>query len=189
MKWCAGLLLIAAAEGCTNRSVPIADVSTAASTEQQAENREWTAHEIRQDVESSVREAHGDTMVQRARAAEASIMSKLYRGLPPPPVLQSDGSWKHPPHPVALLIREEGRWLRAGAAGFSAVQRAEQLEIETLLKSTAFWSEPARVPQGGCTDGGSTLLVIRMPGRDAEVRQGTCGGSPLHSRLISAVYP
>ena len=33
--------------------------------------------------------------------------------------------------------------------------------------------------------GQGTLIVIRLPGRAPAVRQGTCGGPALHSRLIS----
>jgi hypothetical protein len=166
---------------------PLADPSHAASTERPAEDREWSDRQIWQDVESSVRSAYGDAAFERARYAEAWIMSKLYRGLPMPPTLQPDGTWKEAPHPVALVIREKGQWLRAGATGYSP-DAAAQSEIETLLESPAFWAERARIPQGGCTDGGSTLFLIRLPGKQPQVRQGTCGGPPLHSRLISAVY-
>lgn len=108
--------------------------------------------------------------------------------MPLPPVRQPDGSWKHAPHPVALLIRENGRWHGADGNGFSPVDAAAQTEIEALLGSAAFWAEPARIPQDGCTDGGSSLFVVRVPGKQSQVRQGTCGGPALHARLISAVY-
>ena len=188
MKWSA-VLMVASLAACTTRAPPPrAGPSTAASAEQRPENREWSDRDIRQDVESSVRERYGDAAFQRAAASEVWIMSKLYRGMPMPPTQQPDGTWKEAPHPVALMIRENGRWLRADANGFSPADAAAQTEIEALLGSAAFWAEPSRIPQGGCTDGGSTLFVIRMPGRDPAVRQGTCGGPALHSRLISAVY-
>lgn len=173
---------------CTTAPLPPADPSTAASTVGPSENREWSDRQIQQDVEGSVRQQFGDAAVARAMAAEASIMSKLYRGMPLPPVRQPDGSWKDPAHPTALLIRENGRWHRADAGGFTRAEAAAQDEIAALLSSPAFWAEPARIAQGGCTDGGSTLFVIRMPREPARVRQGTCGGPTLHSRLISAVF-
>jgi len=142
---------------------------------------------IRSDVEGSVREGFGDGTFQRAIAAEASVMAKLYQGLPPPPVQQPDGSWKYPDPPLAVVLRENGRWYRADAAGVRAVQPAVAAEIEQLLASPQLWAEAERVAQGGCTDGGSSLLVIRYPGRGNTVRQGTCGGPPLSYQLLGAV--
>lgn len=180
----ASALLLAA---CTTR-LPPADPSTAASTERPVANGEWSDRQIQQDVESSVRERFGDAAFERALAAEASIMSKLYHGMPYPPVQQPDGTWKERPKPVALMLREAGQWKRVTESGVSSAASAEQTELEVLLESVAFWQEPARIAQGGCTDGGSSLFVIRQPQRVPQVRQGTCGGTPLHSRLISAVY-
>jgi hypothetical protein len=187
MNWSALLLPILCA-ACSTALLAPADPSTAASTERATQDREWSDRQIQQDVESSIRDRFGNAALARAMSAEASIMSKLYRGMPLPPVQQPDGSWKDWPYPTALLIRENGRWHRAQPSGFSPVEPAAQNEIDTLLGSAAFWAEPARVAQGGCTDGGSTLFVIRMPKQQPRVRQGTCGGPPLHARLISGVY-
>ena len=189
MRWMAIVSVAVGLSACAYpMRPPLADPRMAASTERLPENPEWSDRQIRQDVESSVRERFGDAALDRTHAAEGWIMSKLYRGMPLPPTQQPDGTWKQAPHPVALLIRENGRWLQADANGFSPVASAAQTEIEALLGSAAFWAEPARIPQGGCTDGGSTLFLILLPGREPQVRQGTCGGPALHSRLISAVY-
>jgi hypothetical protein len=187
MNWSALLpgLLCAA---CATAPVAVTEGSTTASAQRESEHREWTDRQIQEDVESSVRERFGDAALARAAAAEASILSKLYRGMPLPPVRQPDGSWKEAPHPTALLVRENGRWHRGDGSGFSPVDAAAQTELEALLGSAAFWAEPARIPQGGCTDGGSTLFLIRTPDKPPQVRQGTCGGPALHARLISAVY-
>ena len=187
MKSVAFLASVALLAGCTTR-LPPADPSTAALTERPIANGEWSDREIQQDVESSIRERFGDAAFERALAAEASVMSKLYQGMPYPPVQQPDGTWAERPKPVALMLREGGQWKRVTATGVSNSTLAEQTELEVLLDSVAFWQEPARVRQGGCTDGGSSLFVIRQPQRVPQVRQGTCGGPPLHARLISAVY-
>ena len=150
------------------------------------ERREFTDAQIRTDVEESVRARFGPAAFDRALRAEASVMAKLYQGLPPPPVRQPDGTWADPQRPTALLLREHGRWLAYVPSGERPLGPEWAAEVEGLLKSAAFWSEARRVPQGGCTDGGSSLLVIRYPGRGDTVRQGTCGGPLLHRRLISA---
>jgi hypothetical protein len=181
------LLLSLIVLGCATAPPPPAP-SVEASTQNGVIDGEWTDAHIRQDLERSVQERYGEAAFQRAAKAEAWIMSKLYRGMPLPPTRQPDGSWKEAPHPVALMVRENGQWKRANDSGFADATAAEQAEIEALLNSGAFWAEPARIPQGGCTDGGSTLFLIRLPGRPPQVRQGTCGGPPLHARLLSAVF-
>jgi hypothetical protein len=186
MKWPALLAAVLAA-ACTTAPPPGEDLAPA-SAERPSENREWSDRQIQEDVEQSVRERFGEAALGRARAADAVIMSKLYRGMPLPPKQQPDGSWVAAPHPVALMVREKGQWLKAGESGFAPADAPAQIEVEALLGSAAFWGEAARIPQGGCTDGGSTLFVIRMPRQEPQVRQGTCGGPPLHNRLISAVY-
>ena len=170
------------------RAVSPVDPLTAASTERPAADGEWSNRTIQHDVESSVRERFGDSAFNRALAADASVMSKLYHGMPYPPLQQPDGSWKDRPKPVALVIREHGQWLRARGSGFTPVAPAEQKELSVLIGGLPSWNEPARIPQGGCTDGGSSLFVIRVARRDPQVRQGTCGGPPLLSRLSTAVY-
>ncbi len=170
------------AAGCATAPTPVASEDQRAD---QGRGQEWTDAEIRQDVEKSVAERFGAASYRRAVAAEASVMVKLYRGMPMPPVQQPDGSWREVPHPVALLVREDGQWLKADEDGFRPVRPILVPEFASLLESTQFWAESARVPQGGCTDGGSSLIVIRLPGRSPAVRQGTCGGPELHSRLIS----
>jgi hypothetical protein len=142
---------------------------------------------LRTDVEGSVAERFGAAALRRAQTAEASVMTKLYQGLPPPPVRQPDGSWAHPAHPLAVVVREGGRWVKLTPQGDRALGAAAVTEIEQLLAARAFWAEPRRLAQGGCTDGGSTLLVVRWPAKGSVVRQGTCGGPPLGHRLVSAV--
>ena len=178
MTWPKLLPLAIIVSGCA--AVPPAPVPV-----DEPAGREWSDGHIQQDVESSVRERFGAAAYDRALAAEASVMTKVYRGLPVPPVLQPDGSWREQPHPVALLLRENGKWMKVRDGGVDAIRAVLEPELTGLLASAEFWAEPARVPQGGCTDGGSTLLVIRMPRRGAAVRQGTCGGPPLHNRMLA----
>jgi len=187
MRWSALLFASAGLAACTS-TPPRVDAAASSSTERSADNGEWSDGTIRRDLETSVLERFGQAALDRAGTADASIMAKMYEGLPRPPVQGTDGQWVYPPKPVALLVREGGDWFEASSGGFAPVAAAKASEIDRLLRSADFWAEPARVAQGGCTDGGSTLMLIRLSGADWRVRQGTCGGPPLHSRLLGALF-
>jgi hypothetical protein len=143
----------------------------------------FDAERVRGDLETTARARFGDALTDRALASAAYLFSKHYMGLPPPPVLQPDGSYKDPEPPMAMLIRENGQWLAATATGFRAANPAKAEEIDALLADPAFWAEPAWA-QPGCTDAGGSLMMLKVPRRAPVVRQGACGATKRTERLV-----
>jgi hypothetical protein len=104
-------------------------------------------------------------------------------GLPPPPVLQPDGTYKDPEPAMAMLIRENGQWLAATANGFRPANVEKAAAIDAVLADPAFWAEPAW-SQPGCTDAGGSLLMLKVPQRAPAIRQGACGATQRTERLV-----
>jgi len=139
--------------------------------------------EVRGDLEATARERFGDALTDRALASSTYLFAKHFVGLPPPPIVQPDGSYRYPPPPMAMLIRDNGRWLTATAAGFRPAKPDQAAAIEAMLGNPAFWSE-ADYAEPGCTDAGASLLMLKAPGRGSIVRRGACGRTQLTERLV-----
>ena len=138
---------------------------------------------VRSDLEKTARERFGDVLTERALASPTYLFSKHYMGLPPPPIVQSDGSYKYPDPPMAMLIRENGKWLAATESGFRSAKPESAAAIDAIIGDPAFWAEPAWA-QPGCTDAGGSLLMLKVPQRARIVRQGACGATQRTERLV-----
>ena len=152
----------------------------------EATNPGFDATRVRTDLESTARQRFGDALTDRALASPNFLFSKHYVGLPPPPILQPDGSYKEREPAMALLVRENGRWLVATADGFRAANPDKAADIDALLADQAFWDEPAW-SQPTCTDSGGSLLMLKIAPRAPTtpvVRQGACGATRQTERLV-----
>ena len=138
---------------------------------------------VRSDLETTARQRFGDALTDRALASPTYLFSKHYMGLPPPPILQPDGTYKDPEPRMAMLIRENGQWLAATSMGFRAVNPEKAAAIDAMIADAAFWAEPAWA-QPGCTDAGGSLLMLKVPQRARIVRQGACGATQRTERLV-----
>lgn len=138
---------------------------------------------VRNDLETTARQRFGDALTDRALASPAFLLSKHYMGLAPPPIVQPDGSYKYPDPPMALLIRENGRWMAATATGLRPAKPEQAAAIDAIIADPAFWAEPAWA-QPGCTDAGGSLLMLKVPPRAPVVRQGSCGATQRTERLV-----
>ena len=139
--------------------------------------------EVRGDLEATARQRFGDALTDRALASDTYLFAKHFVGLAPPPIVEPDGSYRYPPPPMAMLIRENGQWLAATAAGFRAVSADKAAAIDALVRNAAFWSEPDYA-EPGCTDAGASLLMLKAPPRPVVVRRGACGRTALTERLV-----
>lgn len=138
---------------------------------------------VRSDLETTARQRFGDALTDRALASQAFLLSKHYIGLAPPPIVQPDGSYKYPDPPMALLIRENGRWMAATAAGLRPAKPEQAATIDAIIADPAFWAEPAWA-EPGCTDAGGSLLMLKVPRRAPIVRQGACGATQRTEQLV-----
>ncbi len=138
---------------------------------------------VRTDLETTARKRFGNAMTDRALASRTYFFSKHYMGLAPPPIVQPDGSYKYPDPPMAMLVREDGRWLAATDTGFRPAKPDKAAAIDAILADAAFWAEPAWA-QPGCTDAGGSLLMLKVPARERIVRQGACGATQRTERLV-----
>jgi hypothetical protein len=136
---------------------------------------------IETDLLASARERFGETVVRHALASPTYIFAKFYPGMLPPP---QPGDPPYKP-PVAILIKEEGRWLAASDSGWRPAQPDRVAEIETMLASTSFWSAPS-TGRPLCTDAGAGLLMVKVPKRAETIRNGTCGPTEPNERLALA---
>jgi hypothetical protein len=143
----------------------------------------FDAQRVRTDLETTARQRFGDALTDRALASPVYLLSKHYMGLPPPPIVQPDGSYKYPDPPMAMLIRDNGQWLAATATGFRPAKPDKAAAIDAITADPAFWAEPAWA-QPGCTDAGGSLLMLKLPPRGAIVRQGACGATQRTERLV-----
>ncbi len=138
---------------------------------------------VRSDLETTARQRFGDALTDRTLNSGAYLFSKHYMGLPPPPIVQPDGSYKYPDPPMTMLIRDGGQWLAATASGFRPAKPDKAAAIDAVLADSAFWAEPAWA-QPGCTDSGGSLLMLKVPTRERIIRQGACGATQRTERLV-----
>jgi hypothetical protein len=83
-----------------------------------------------------------------------------------------------------MLIRRSGAWLVARGGGeFLPIPSEKAAHIDALLSEGAFWAEPSFNPPT-CTDAGGSLLWLRVEGRPATVRQGSCGSMARTEQLV-----
>ena len=143
----------------------------------------FDAQRVHSDLETTARQRFGDALTDRALASPVYLLSKHYMGLPPPPIVQPDGSYKYPDPPMAMLIRDNGQWLVATATGFRLAKPDKSAAIDAIIADPAFWAEPAWA-QPGCTDAGGSLLMLKLPSRSQIVRQGACGATQRTERLV-----
>jgi hypothetical protein len=142
---------------------------------------------VRRDLEASADARFGEPLTEQAVAGDTFLIAKHYFGLAPPPELQPDGSYRDREPPVALLVKEEGRWqaARPGSNGFQPIAPDKAATLDRLVSDEALWSEPDHA-RAGCTDAGASLLWLKMPGRPVLVRRGACGATARTERLIFA---
>jgi hypothetical protein len=164
-------------------AVPVAVPVVPADTVPEAIPPGFDAQRVRTDLETSARQRFGDALTDQALAAPVYLLSKHYMGLSPPPIVQPDGSYKYPDPLMAMLIRENGRWLAATTTGWRPAKAEKATEIDALIADRAFWVEPAWT-QPGCTDAGGSLLMLKVPPRAPIVRQGACGATQRTERLV-----
>ena len=138
---------------------------------------------VRSDLETTARQRFGNALTDQALASPTYLLSKHYMGLAPPPVLQPDGSYKEREPPMAMLIRENGRWMAATPGGWRPAKAEQAAAIDAMIADAAFWAEPAWA-QPGCTDAGGSLLMLKVPQRARIVRQGACGATQRTERLV-----
>lgn len=138
---------------------------------------------VRADLEKTARDRFGSAPTDAALKADTFLIAKHYHGLPLPPIVQADGTYRYPDPPFAMLIRRNGQWLAVRKDGFAPIAPDKAEAIDSTLREDAFWKEPAYV-EPGCTDAGASLLWLKMPGKPLLVRQGSCGGSEHSQRAI-----
>jgi hypothetical protein len=127
--------------------------------------------DVEADLLATARERYGTAALERALAAPTHVIVKRFAGMAPPPPPGAGPDWR-PPTPSAMLIKDEGRWLAATPDGWRAADSAATAEIEAVIASRAFWSEPAtNLP---CPDAGALLLLIKAPSRERTVRISRC---------------
>ena len=143
----------------------------------------FDAVRVETDLKTTARERFGEGYYAEAIRAPTYLFAKHYVGLAPPPIVQPDGSYKYPPPPMAMLLRDSAGWKVATATGFRQARPDKAAAIEAILVDPAFWGEPAS-SQPACTDAGGSLLMLRAPRRDQIVRQGACGATALTERLV-----
>ena len=138
---------------------------------------------VQADLEATARQRFGEPLVAAALASHTYWFAKHYMGLPPPPVVQPDGTYKHAAPPMAMLVRQNGQWLTATANGFRPAKPDKAAAIEAMVRNVEFWREPPWA-QPGCTDAGGSLLMLKAPPRERIVRQGACGATQNTERLV-----
>ena len=138
---------------------------------------------VETDLKTTALERFGDGYFAEAIRAPTYLFAKHYVGLPQPPILQPDGSYKYPPPPMAMLHRGAEGWMVATATGFRPAKADKAAAIDAILSDAAFWAEPAS-SQPACTDAGGSLLMLRVPRHDQVLRQGACGATALTERLV-----
>ena len=143
----------------------------------------FDAVRVETDLKTTAKERFGDGYYARAITSPTYLFAKHYVGLPPPPIAQPDGSYKYPPPPMAMLIRDASGWQVATATGYRQARPDKAAAIDAILGDKAFWAEPAW-SQPGCTDAGGSLLMLKVPQRARIVRQGACGATQRTERLV-----
>ena len=143
----------------------------------------FDAARVQSDLETTARQRFGDALVDRVLASPTYVFAKHYWGLPPPPKVQPDGSYKYPDPPMAMLVFENGNWLVATPGGLRPAKAEQAAQIDAILKDRLFWAEPAW-SNPTCTDAGGSLLMLKVPVRPRIVRQGACGATQLTERLV-----
>lgn len=143
----------------------------------------FDADEVRDDLYLSAQARFGIALTDQALASPAFLIAKHYSGMPMP-VSQPDGAVLYAPPPVAVLIRRGGGWLAARAGrGFEPVDPARGSALDAVLADPEFWRQPVHAGTQ-CTDAGASLLWLRLEGRPARVRRGSCGATERTERLV-----
>jgi hypothetical protein len=150
-----------------------------------AEGPAFDAAKTRQDLESSARTQFGDASTDEALAAPAFLIAKRYAGMLPPPPPGAGADYRYPDPPAFILVRRDGRWLAAQkGGGFVSLAADKAARLDAALADPGYWKEPVWAPPG-CTDAGASLVWLKLPGRPAQVRSGTCGATERTERLVS----
>ena len=140
--------------------------------------------EVQSDLEKSARQKFGAALTDQALAAPTFILAKHYMGLPPPAILQPDGTYTFADPPMAMLVRRDGQWLTARAGqGWVPVASDKAGAIDLLLRDARFWNEPDH-SRPTCTDAGASLLWLKAPERRAITRRGACGATQLTEKMV-----
>jgi hypothetical protein len=179
MKWLP-LLPVACLAACAPAVAPVAPAPRVIPAGASTDSFNWTddAAAIERELLVTARERFGEATVRRALATPTYIFAKFYHGMLPPP---QPGDPPYKP-PMALLVRDNGKWLAATSGGFRPARSEITVQLDTLLASRDFRATP--VTGGpGCTDAGASLLMLKVPERPETVRTGTCGTTASNERV------
>ena len=177
------LSILLAAGAALAACAPTAPVTEPVARPAESVGRHFDPVAVQADLETTARQRFGEALVAQALASDAYLFAKHYMGLPPPPIVQPDGSYKYPDPPMAMLVRRDGQWLAATANGFRPAKADKAAAVEAIVRDADFWAEPAWA-QPGCTDAGGSLLMLKVPPRERIVRQGACGATQRTERLV-----
>jgi hypothetical protein len=125
----------------------------------------------RTDLLATASARYGRQALGEALAASAYLIAKRFAGMAPPPPEGAGPDWV-PPTPSALLMKGPDGWMVATGGGWRPAASDAAAELDRALADPRFWSEPAFIPP--CPDYGSSVLLLKMPGREATVRKSTC---------------
>lgn len=156
---------------------------TSAPTQQQRMNVDLVRQTTEQDLLWSAQQLFGEPMVRRALAADSYIFAKHYPGMLPPPPPGAGRDWKYPEPPTAVLFVENGTWLTVTREGVRQARPDKIQEVRRILSGQKFWKEPVWAPPG-CTDAGSSLLLLKIPGHSEVVRSASCGATDGSETLV-----
>jgi hypothetical protein len=139
---------------------------------------EFSAQQVKANLEAAIVERFGAAALKRAQSAEAWVLSRHYQGLPQP---TPAGGTPRPPI-AALLMFERYVWYRAEPGGaFRPLTAAQQQRWLTVLADTGPWNEPTYA-KPTCTDAGATYLIVSLPNRPFLLRAANCA-MPKSERL------
>ncbi len=140
--------------------------------------------EVQGDLEKTARSKFGAALTDQALASPTFLLAKHYMGLPPPAILQPDGTYTFAEPPMSMLIRREGQWLTARVGKDWMPVSADKAEtIESLLRDARFWNEPDHA-RPTCTDAGASLLWLKTGAKRTITRRGSCGTTQLTEKLV-----
>lgn len=114
-------------------------------------------------LEAEVAARLGPGVLEEAARAPAAIIRRRSISLPPPGYVPS----------IVVAFRSESGWVRIDQGGRGALSPMVAEEVERLLATGAWRSDPARPPVT-CTDGSGTIVQIRV-GADRHTTAHPCG--------------
>lgn len=126
---------------------------------------------VRSDLLATARERFGAGALNRSLEASTHLIVKRFAGMAPPPPPGAGPDWRSPT-PTAVLLRERSGWIVATSNGWRPANPDAGREIDALVASQSFWTEPASTPP--CPDFGASILLLKAPGKAETVRNALC---------------